>query len=109
MAVAVSWGDMEGIWRTKWWLTRAAVERPGGNCANGLVLDANCDMDEIPMLNETEQAILQTLVKLDETVKSMATANPKPNLLPLFARLDELATQLPPDADPELQHFLKRK
>ena len=61
------------------------------------------------MLNATEQAILQTLVKLDEAVKSMATTNPKPNLLPIFAHLDELATQLPADIDPELIHFLKRK
>lgn len=61
------------------------------------------------MLNLTEQTILQTLVELDEAVKCMATADPKPNLLPLFARLDVLAQQLPPDADEELRHFLKRK
>lgn len=66
-------------------------------------------MNGSPMLNATEQTILQTLLELDRAVKSMATANPKPNLLPLFARLDELAAQLPPDADEELRHFLKRK
>jgi len=61
------------------------------------------------MLNATEQTILQTLSELDQAVKSMATSNPKPNLLPLFARLDELAAQLPLNADPELRHFLQRK
>src|SRR5689334_9667803 len=33
-------------------------------------------------MNETEQAILETLLELDEAVKRMPTANPKPNLLP---------------------------
>ena len=61
------------------------------------------------MLNSTEQDVLRTLMELDEAVKAMATANPKPNLLPLFARLGELAQQLPPGADEELRHFLKRK
>jgi hypothetical protein len=66
-------------------------------------------MDLFPMLNPMEQTILQTLVQLDAAVQAMASANPKPNLLSLFARLDELAQQLPPDADEELRHFLKRK
>lgn len=66
-------------------------------------------MDFSPMLNTIEQNVLQTLQELDRAVKAMSTANPKPNLLPLFARLDELAAQLPPDADPELRHFLNRK
>lgn len=61
------------------------------------------------MMHETEEAILLALRELDEAVKAMATVNPKPNLLPLFARLDELAQQLPPDVDEELRHFLKRK
>ena len=60
-------------------------------------------------MNATEHAILQTLIELDEAVKRMATANPKPDLLPLFARLDELSGQLPRDSDPELLHFLQRK
>ena len=60
-------------------------------------------------MNATEHAILQTLIELDEAVKRMATAKPKPDLLPLFARLDELAGQLPRETDPELLHFLQRK
>ena len=60
-------------------------------------------------MTQTEQEILQALVELDEAVKGMATARRKPNLLPLFARLEELAAQLPRSADPELLHFLQRK
>ena len=58
---------------------------------------------------ETEQEILKTLIELDEAVKRMPTANPKPNLMPLFERLDTLANQLPRTTDPELLHFLQRK
>lgn len=57
----------------------------------------------------TEQSILQTLIELDEKVKSMPTANPKPNLLPVFSRLDELTRQLPPQTSPQLLHYLHKK
>jgi hypothetical protein len=57
----------------------------------------------------TEQSILQTLIELDEKVKSMPTANPKPNLLPVFSKLDELARQLPPQTSPQLLHYLHKK
>lgn len=60
-------------------------------------------------MTQTENDILQTLVELDDAVRSMKTANPKPNLLPIFTRLDKLATQLGPGADGELKHFLQRK
>ena len=53
--------------------------------------------------------ILTALVELDNTVKTMPTANPKPNLLPLFARIDELTHQLPRNADPTLLHYLHKK
>lgn len=56
-----------------------------------------------------EQNILSTLIDLESAVKSMPTANPKPNLLPLFARLDELTRQLPRDAAPDLLHYLQKK
>jgi hypothetical protein len=55
------------------------------------------------------QNILASLVELDVAVKSMPTANPKPSLLPLFARIDELTKQLPRDADPTLLHYLHKK
>lgn len=60
-------------------------------------------------MTTVEESILQTLVELENKVKEMATANPKPNLLPIFAKLDELAAQLPKGANPELLHFLQRK
>jgi hypothetical protein len=56
-----------------------------------------------------EQALLQALVELEEQVKTIATANPKPDLRPRFQRLDELTSQLPPQTPPELQHYMKKK
>jgi hypothetical protein len=56
-----------------------------------------------------ENNLLNVLVELDHAVKSMPTASPKPNLLPIFARIDELTKQLPRNADPELLHFLHKK
>jgi hypothetical protein len=60
-------------------------------------------------MTELEVSILTTLVDLDEKVRSMATANPKPNLLSIFTKLDQLAAQLPPGTDPDLIHYLARK
>lgn len=60
-------------------------------------------------MTEVEQQILQALVELDATVKSMAAMNSKPNLIPIFARLDELARRLPPNADANLLHYLRKK
>jgi hypothetical protein len=52
---------------------------------------------------------LQTLLELERAVQTMATRNPKPDLLPLFSRLDELAGQLPAGTDPMLLHYLSKK
>jgi len=60
-------------------------------------------------MSETEQAILQSLVELEAAVKTMATASPKPDLRPLFARIDELRGQLSRHADPNLVHYLHKK
>ncbi|HWC61882.1 MAG TPA: hypothetical protein VHC44_19500 [Verrucomicrobiae bacterium] len=60
-------------------------------------------------MSDTERAILEALVELDAAVKSMPTANPRPNLLPMFARLDELTRQLPKNASPDLLHYLHKK
>jgi len=60
-------------------------------------------------MSATEQNILQTLIELENAVKAMATTNPKPNLSPLFKRIDELSDQLPKDTDPTLLHYLQRK
>jgi hypothetical protein len=56
-----------------------------------------------------EANLLHALVELDNAVKSMPTANPKPNLLQIFSRIDELTKQLPRDADPTLLHYLHKK
>ena len=56
-----------------------------------------------------EQDILTTLMELDAAVKSMPTANPKPDLLSVFKRLDALALELPRETDPNLRHYLNKK
>jgi hypothetical protein len=60
-------------------------------------------------MTEIENTLLQTLLELERAVTLMPTANPKPNLLPLFARLDDLSRQLPRDTDPSLLHYLHKK
>ena len=39
----------------------------------------------------------------------MPTANPKPKLLPLFQRIEELAEQLPRSTAPDLLHYMQKK
>jgi hypothetical protein len=60
-------------------------------------------------MSEIEQQLLQTLLQLEKAAESMPGTNPKPDLRPLFARVDELAGRLPGSASPELRHFLQRK
>ena len=60
-------------------------------------------------MTQTEQAILAVLVELDQSVKSLRTAHPKPDLQAIFARLDRLANDLPPTTDPGLLHYLHKK
>ena len=60
-------------------------------------------------MNELENSILQALAELENAVKAMPTAEPKPNLLPLFERLDNLTRSLPANADPNLRHYLHKK
>jgi hypothetical protein len=61
------------------------------------------------MKSPVEQQLLDALAELDNAIKAMPDIEAKPNLLLLFTRIDELAGQLPPTADPELRHFLQRK
>lgn len=56
-----------------------------------------------------EQQLFSALMQLDATVKTMATAIPKPNLLPIFTQIDELTQQLPRCTDPTLLHYLHKK
>jgi len=56
-----------------------------------------------------EKELLSALVTLDGAVKSLPTAATKPELLPLFTRIDELTNQLPRGTDPTLLHYLRKK
>ena len=58
---------------------------------------------------DIQAEILSALIELETAVASMPTANPKPNLLPLFSRLNSLTASLPRDADPSLLHYLQKK
>jgi hypothetical protein len=60
-------------------------------------------------MTDIEKNILDSLLELETTIKAMATANPKPSLQPLFARIDSLTTQLPRGTNPDLLHYLRRK
>ncbi|MGH8024237.1 MAG: hypothetical protein ACRED1_11680 [Limisphaerales bacterium] len=61
------------------------------------------------MENSLETNLLDALERLDAAVKAMPSANPKPSLVPLFNRIDELASQLPRNTDPALRHYLHKK
>jgi hypothetical protein len=58
---------------------------------------------------EIEQELLDTLVELERLAAEMPLMNPKPDLKPIFARVDDLARKLPRGTDPQLLHFLQRK
>ena len=60
-------------------------------------------------MTELEQNVLTALLELEQTIELMPQANPKPNLLPLFSRLDELTRKLPLTTDPTLLHYLHKK
>ncbi len=60
-------------------------------------------------MNETEREILKALNDLDRMVQSIKTANPKPNLLPLFEKLEGLTSRLGPQGDSSLLHYLHKK
>ena len=60
-------------------------------------------------MTATERHLLDRLIELDALVKTMPTANPKPNLLPLFEQIEALADQLPRSTAPDLLHYLQKK
>ena len=59
--------------------------------------------------NSLEKNLLDALTDLDAAVKTMPSANPKPNLIPLFDRIDDLTKRMPHNADPALLHYLHKK
>jgi hypothetical protein len=60
-------------------------------------------------MTQLESELHQALLDLDGAVKRMAATKVPVDLMPLFARIDELGRQLPPGADPQLVHFIQRK
>jgi hypothetical protein len=60
-------------------------------------------------MNETEREILATLRDLEAKVEAMRTDSPKPNLLPVFEKLETLTRALGPEADHSLLHYLHKK
>ena len=55
-----------------------------------------------------EQQLLDALLELEDTIGRVNT-EPKPDLMAIFNRLDELTTQMPKDAPPDLLHYLHKK
>jgi hypothetical protein len=60
-------------------------------------------------MTEIEQQILGALIELEKKVQALPKANPKLNLLPVFARIDDLTAQLPRGTAPILLHYLQKK
>lgn len=60
-------------------------------------------------MSELENAILEKITELEAAVKSMPAASPKPDLLPIFTRIDQLTDQLPAQTPPELLHYLRKR
>lgn len=60
-------------------------------------------------MTEIESMLLQELRELERQVATIREQQAKPNLLPLFDRLDQLTRELPIDAPRDLRHFLERR
>lgn len=60
-------------------------------------------------MTASEREILATLQELKESVERMKTSPVKPNLLPLFEKVDRLTLSLPPNSDRSLLHYLHKK
>ena len=60
-------------------------------------------------MNETEKALLETLMELETAVASLSTNKSRPDLQGLFTRLDQLTGALPRGTDPSLLHYLHKK
>ena len=56
-----------------------------------------------------EQALLDKLLELETASKTLASANPKPNLMRLFGEIESLAGRLPKSSNSSLLHYLQRK
>ncbi len=59
-------------------------------------------------MNETERKILEALQDLDSSIKSMASSGAKPDLLPIFQRIEALRDALPKSSSQDLLHYLHK-
>lgn len=59
-------------------------------------------------MTELERRLLEGLIELEDAARA-AVAPPKPPVLPILEKLDALASRLPPDTDPALVHYLRKK
>ncbi len=60
-------------------------------------------------MTELERNIHAALVQLEESIAAMRGPGPKPNLLPIFEKIDGLAQQLPAGTPRDLLHYLQKK
>ena len=56
-----------------------------------------------------EKRLLESLIELETVVREAALRQPKPPLIPLFSKIDELTHQLPAGTDPALLHYLHKR
>ncbi len=59
-------------------------------------------------MTTTEQQLLDVLLELESAIDKV-NADPKPDLMAIFSRLDDLSNQMPKDASPDLLHYLHKK
>ena len=59
-------------------------------------------------MTTTEQQLLDTLLELEDAIARI-NAKPKPDLMKIFGRLDELTSEIPKDSPPDLLHYLHKK
>ena len=60
-------------------------------------------------MTQMEQELHRALRHLEDAVKRMGETKAPVDLLPFFARIEELTARLPVGTDPQLVHFLQRK
>ena len=60
-------------------------------------------------MDSLHQNLLEKLIELETTVATIATADPKPDLMGLFQEIETLSGKLPRSTDPALLHYLQRK
>ena len=72
-----------------------------------LVFSAACTLSQ-PHDQDRAGDSLDTLIELEEAV-GRVQAEPKPDLMAIFGRLDALTASLPRGTSPDLLHYLHKK